>query len=409
MTFKTLYILPRYDSEGVPKEEVFYFELMPRLEEMYKDDEWKRAIRYPDERPRRFYSRSDVFDGTVYKALKRGAGRCVDFLVLGYCADAIQVDKRMSRNVLPGILRCVHTCVYIIYCLYFHFYKHSLLCSIMNYDPRVRQHALENMLLTFLLPPKMKTKCAHKFYALLEQELNELYYTGIAGGNLKGALIMVRADQKGKEFDLGLRSCTSYDAPCNVCELMAQPGYGHFTTTSIRDYRRFLPLNHPHRQDPSFGPPELRTAPATRAKLRSAEAVEIVQDPDITLTHYHGYRDLPLFYNLEYFKPFLQSAPDLSHNLSNFFKGVLRTVQPVDGMIPKWRLEASLSGRFPEIGSQVPQFVDADVANLFLDLDLESMRAIDLKECAKLMGVSQVGTKTILKNRIQQILQTFRG
>ena len=127
------------------------------------------------------------------------------------------------------------------------------------------------------------------------------------------------------------------------------------------------------------------------------------------MTHYQGYRDLPLFYGLQYFKPYLQSAADLSHNLTNFFKGVLRTVQPLDGMIPKWRLEASLSGCFPDIGHQVPQFVDADVVNSFLDLDLDSMRAVDLKECAKLMGVSQVGTKADLKNRIQGILQTFRG
>ena len=72
---------------------------------MYKDKEWQLAISYPDERPRRFYSRSDVFDGRVYKRLRRGAGRCKDFISFGYCADAIQVDKRMSRNVLPGILR----------------------------------------------------------------------------------------------------------------------------------------------------------------------------------------------------------------------------------------------------------------------------------------------------------------
>ena len=117
----------RYDAAGAPMQEVFYFPLLPRLEEMYKDDEWQRAIRYPDERPHRFYGRSDVFDGAVYKALRRGAGRCVDFLALGYCADAIQVDKRMARNVLPDIL------------------------SILNYDPRIRQHASTNMLLTFLL------------------------------------------------------------------------------------------------------------------------------------------------------------------------------------------------------------------------------------------------------------------
>ena len=255
----------------------------------------------------------------------------------------------------------------------------------------------------------MKTKSALKFYTLLEEELNELYYTGIAGGNLKGALIMVRADQKGKEFDLGLRSCVSYDAPCNVCELLAQPGYGHFKKTRVTDYRRFLPPQHPYRQDLSFGPPEPRPAPPARAKFRSEEAVEIVQDTNIALAHYQGYRDLPLFYGLKYFKPFIQSAADLSHNLSNFFKGVLYTVQPNDAMFAKWRLEASLSGRFPEIGPQVPQFVDADVAQAFLNLDLQALRVVDLKECAKLMGTSQAGNKADLQNRIQLILQSFRG
>lgn len=53
-----------------------------------------------------------------------------------------------------------------------------------------------------LLSPHMSTKSASKFYGILEQELDELYYEGIAGGKLKGALVMVRADQKGKEFDL---------------------------------------------------------------------------------------------------------------------------------------------------------------------------------------------------------------
>ena len=54
-----------------------------------------------------------------------------------------------------------------------------------------------------------------------------------------GALLMVRSDQKGKEFDLGLRSCASYDAPCSVCEIMARSGSGLFRKTSIGDFRRY--------------------------------------------------------------------------------------------------------------------------------------------------------------------------
>ena len=120
--------------------------------------------------------------------------------------------------------------------------------SVLNYDPRVRYEKKRNLLLTFLMPPKIKTDNAQKFYQLLEDELNELFYKGIAGGKLKGALVMTRADQKGKEFDLGLRSCTSYDAPCRVCEIMANPGLGPFTQTNVGDNRMFLPANHRYRR-----------------------------------------------------------------------------------------------------------------------------------------------------------------
>ena len=291
-----------------------------------------------------------------------------------------------------------------------HTQSQSLLHSIFNYDPRVRLHAMENLLLTFLLPPKMKTKSAHKFYALLEDELAELYYTGIAGGDLKGALIMVRADQKGKEFDLGLKSVTSYAAPCNVCELLAQPGYGRFTKTCVGEYRRFLPNDHPYRHDPSFGEPEPRPRPDLRSQAKSEQAIAIVNDPRCGLNeHYMGYRDLALFSGLKYFRPFVQSAVDLSHNLANFFKGVLNTVQPNDSLIANWRLEASLSGRFPDIGPRVPQYVHPGVAQAFLDLDLQELRVVDLKECARMLGTSLSGNKTDLQDRIQRILRSFRG
>ena len=188
----------------------------------------------------------------------------------------------------------------------------------MNYDPRVR-YQKQNLLLTFLMPPKIKSNSAQKFYRLLEEELSELFYKGIAGGKLKGALLMTRADQKGKEFDLGLRSCASYDAPCSVCEIMAHPGVKPFTKVHIDEYRRFLPLNHPYRRDPTFGPNELQGTPNLRTQTRSQLGVQIARDEDSELPFYHGYVDHPLFSGLRYFKPFRQSAADLSHNLANFF------------------------------------------------------------------------------------------
>ena len=191
----------------------------------------------------------------------------------------------------------------------------------MNYDPRVR-YQKRNLLLTFLMPPKIKTNSAQKFYRLLEEELNDLFYKGIAGGKLKGALLMTRADQKGKEFDLGLRSCASYDAPCSVCEIMALPGVQPFTKVHVGEYRRFLPPNHPYRRDATFGPNEMLNGPTYRTKTRSHLGVEIAQDEESELSHYHGYVDYPLFDGLRYYEPYRQSAADLSHNLTIFFYGL---------------------------------------------------------------------------------------
>ena len=164
---------------------------------------------------------------------------------------------------------------------------HSLLTSpsVLNYDPRVR-HKKDNLLLVFLMPPKIPTASARKFYDLLTDELNKLYYTGIAGGALKGALIMMRNDQKGKEFDLGLRACTSYDAPCSGCEIMGDPGSGPFTKVSVGCYRRFLPPNHPHRRDARFGDPELRAPPHPRTKARCEQANTIIKEVQGSLPYY---------------------------------------------------------------------------------------------------------------------------
>ena len=98
----------RYDDEGNAQEEVFYFALLPRLATMYSDIEWRRTLSYPDTRPRRHTHRSDVFDGTEYKRLLRTAGACEHFITFAHVADAVASNKRMSRSILPGILRFVN-------------------------------------------------------------------------------------------------------------------------------------------------------------------------------------------------------------------------------------------------------------------------------------------------------------
>ena len=248
----------------------------------------------------------------------------------------------------------------------------------MNYDPRIRGKN-NNMILTLLMPPKLTTASAQKFYRLLEDELTELYYKGIAHGELKGALLMVRSDQKGKEFDLGLRSCTSYDAPCSVCEIMADAGHGPFTKVTVGNYRRFLPDTHPYRRDPRFGPVELRQPPSLRSRARADRGVQIANDHCNGLTFYQGYQHLPLFCGLPYFRPFSQSASDLSHNLANFMKETMNLVQPKEGMIAKWRREAAASGRHSQISHEAVQTLDPDVARELRGLDIEPLRVVDLR------------------------------
>ena len=208
----------------------------------------------------------------------------------------VHVYVYMYMYVHMYVYPCMCACTCVVYvCIYVYMYictcVHSINTalithSVLNYDPRLRYHKNRNLLLTFLMPPKISTRAAQKFYRLLEEELNVLFYQGIAGGKLKGALIMTRADQKGKEFDLGLRSCTSYDGPCSVCEIMAYPGAGPFTKTNVGEYRRFLPPDHPYRRDPSFGPIELQAAPAYRNKARSDVGVAIAKDAQIELPYY---------------------------------------------------------------------------------------------------------------------------
>ena len=107
----------RYDDVGNPLEEVFYFGLLPRLATMYNDLEWRKMLSYPDTRPRRRTQRSDVFDGIEYKRLRRAAGQCDHFVTFAHVADAVSSNKRMSRSILPGILRFVHACNYTSYAI----------------------------------------------------------------------------------------------------------------------------------------------------------------------------------------------------------------------------------------------------------------------------------------------------
>ena len=57
-------------------------------------------------------------------------------------------------------------------------------------------------------------------------------------------------------------------------------------------HSRFLPVNHPYRRDPTFGPVEMRQPPPLRSlngdngAVGSRASVNIVQDPDFNLKYF---------------------------------------------------------------------------------------------------------------------------
>ena len=113
---------------------------------------------------------------------------------------------------------------------------------------------------------------------------------------------------------------------------------------------------------------------------------------------------------MRYYQPFRQSAADLSHNIANLCNGVLTLVHPPPELKLKWRKEADVSGRHTQIGTRVPQFIDADVAVTIRDLDVydAAMRVSDLRELAKIVGVPHSGNKVELQLRLGTIIQTIR-
>ena len=81
-------------------------------------------------------------------------------------------------------------------------------------------------------------------------------------------------------------------------------------------------------------------------------------------------------------------------------------------MIAKWRKEADISGRFPSIGSSVPQMLDPEVCHELRDItvaDLDEMLVGEMRQLAKIVGRKISGRKAELKGRLQPVLQSIAG
>lgn len=129
-------------------------------------------------------------------------------------------------------------------------------------------------------------------------------------------------------------------------------------------------------------------------------------------------------------QPFKQSAADLSHNISNFMKvcvcvlhhslcfihlfvaflqEVFNLINPDVSMISKWRREAAHSGCHAHICTRVPHTLEPDVGNELRGLDIEQLRLVDLRELARIVGVSPSGRKEDVKLRLAPLIQSINS
>lgn len=84
-------------------------------------------------------------------------------------------------------------------------------------------------------------------------------------------------------------------------------------------------------------------------------------------------------------------------------------VRPDRFMASKWRWEARESGRHSHLATQVPQLLDPDVANELQDLDIGELQVKDLRELARIVGVSPSGNKDALILRLAPLMQSIHG
>ena len=84
-------------------------------------------------------------------------------------------------------------------------------------------------------------------------------------------------------------------------------------------------------------------------------------------------------------------------------------INPDVSMIPKWRREAAESGCHSQIATRVPRILEPDVADALRGLDIDALRLVDLRELARIVGVSPSGRKEDVKLRLAPLMQSINS
>lgn len=96
-------------------------------------------------------------------------------------------------------------------------------------------------------------------------------------------------------------------------------------------------------------------------------------------------------------------------NVVVFLQEVFILVNPDAPMKSKWRREAAESGCHAQISMRVPHTLEPDVANALRGLDVAAMRVVDLRELARIVGVSSSGCKEDLKLRLTPLIHSINS
>ena len=92
-----------------------------------------------------------------------------------------------------------------------------------------------------------------------------------------------------------------------------------------------------------------------------------------------------------------------------FLQEVFNLINPDVSMTAKWRREAAASGCHAQICTRVPRTIEPDVANELRGLDIDQLRLVDLRELARIVGVSPSGRKEDVKLRLAPLIQSING
>ena len=95
--------------------------------------------------------------------------------------------------------------------------------------------------------------------------------------------------------------------------------------------------------------------------------------------------------------------------LHSCLQEVFFLVRPDKFTPSKWRREAAESGCHSQICTRAPRTLEPDVADALRGLDIDELRLVDLRELARIVGVSPSGRKEDVKLRLAPLIQSINS